>query len=219
MEHPDQSGQVDPHEFRYPFVTPYNAMFNNPLSIVDPTGMDGDSTKSREQTNEKSNIPLNTVSVLPLVVSTSSTGVGAWIGGVILVGAMATDIYLLMISDAAKSVNNDSATDKEGDSPGTENGSSDTNDDLVNKLILTSDPGRETKGRTKQLERDETMDDANKTFDSLNLENVKEKGDGVRVGETDQGRIITVTPLSQPSIHIRKPGSENVTKIRYIKGQ
>ena len=97
---------------------------------------------------------------------------------------------------------------------GQENDSSDN--DALGKLIDSTSPGRETKGRTKQREKNGDMDDANEDFDGLSPSNVKDIPGG-RTGELDGDIKVNVRDHSSegsPTIEIQYPNGSRV-KIRY----
>lgn len=85
----------------------------------------------------------------------------------------------------------------------------------IDELIDSSIPGKDTKGRSTQYEREGGMDAANKEFDSLKPENVKEI-EGGRVGTLADGRTVIVRGGStdgRPTLEIQK--GKNKTKFRY----
>ena len=96
----------------------------------------------------------------------------------------------------------------------------------VKGLLDKTKPGDETKGPTTQHEREGDYSDAEKDFDDLNLNDVKEidtqYGKG-KVGKLDDGRTVSIRPGSKgegaqdgpPTLEIKKPGVRDVTKIRY----
>lgn len=68
-------------------------------------------------------------------------------------------------------------------------------------------PGRATSGRTSQWESSGGFDQANKDFDNLNPTDVKDYGNGVRVGTLPDGRTAVVRPTSsgerRPTLEIQ----------------
>ena len=64
-------------------------------------------------------------------------------------------------------------------------------DSSIAKILDGAKPGRETKGHTQQWVKQGSMDDANKDFDSLNPQNIKNIPGG-RTGELSEGRKVNV---------------------------
>jgi len=89
-------------------------------------------------------------------------------------------------------------------------------------VLLSSDAlGGQTRGPTTQFDKSGGWEQANKDFDSLKLDNVRDLGNGVRTGELPDGRIVTVRPFSsgpdggQPTLDI--PSGKGTGKIRYAQ--
>ncbi len=79
-------------------------------------------------------------------------------------------------------------------------------------------PGKKTKGKTKQREKDGDFGTANDDFDSLNPSGVRELPDGTRIGKLPDGRTIIVRPKirskkGRPTIEIQR-GKKRI-KVRY----
>ena len=78
-------------------------------------------------------------------------------------------------------------------------------------------PGRETKGRTKQFDKPGGVKEANEDFDAeVDPDTVVDRGDGVRTGETPDGRKINVRPTSsdgRPTVEIQD--GKNREKFRF----
>lgn len=85
--------------------------------------------------------------------------------------------------------------------------------------IPGAEPEGKTGGGTRLWGKPGTVDDANKDFDDKNPSNVEDKGNGVRVGQTEDGKRIIVRPTSsdkRPTIEIQRPdGKHAEDKIRY----
>ncbi len=77
-------------------------------------------------------------------------------------------------------------------------------------------PGRPTSGRLSQWESSGGFDQANEDFDGLNPSDVKDYGNGVRVGVLPDGRTVVVRPTSsgdkRPTLEIQGP---RPIKVRY----
>ncbi|MGJ7488554.1 hemagglutinin repeat-containing protein [Variovorax sp. LT2P21] len=77
-------------------------------------------------------------------------------------------------------------------------------------------PGRPTSGRTSQWESSGGFDQANEDFDHLNPTDVRDYGNGVRVGTLPDGRSVVVRPTSsgerRPTLEIQGP---RPIKVRY----
>ena len=89
------------------------------------------------------------------------------------------------------------------------------NTDGLGQVLNGAKPGRETKGHTKQWEKPGNMDDANKDFDSLNPQDVKNIPGG-RAGKLPDGRNINVRDHSsdgRPTLEVQN-GKERI-KVRY----
>jgi hypothetical protein len=89
--------------------------------------------------------------------------------------------------------------------------------DPVDDLIDRTTPGEKTKGRTRNRESTGGIDQANDDFDSVvDPDTVEDRGDGVRTGQTPDGRNVNVRPGSsdgRPTVEIQD--GKNKTKIRY----
>ena len=86
--------------------------------------------------------------------------------------------------------------------------------------ISGATPGEKTKGRTKNFDKEGGFDQANKDFNDLNPENVRDitdsKGGKGRTGVLPDGRKINVRPNSsdnRPTIEIQR--GKNKIKVRY----
>ena len=79
--------------------------------------------------------------------------------------------------------------------------------------------GDKSGGGTRTWTKPGGFDEANKDFDNKNPSNVSEKGSGVRVGTTEDGKRVIVRPDSsdgRPTIEIQRPdGKRAEDKIRY----
>ncbi len=91
----------------------------------------------------------------------------------------------------------------------------------VDDILSNANPGRRTKGKTKQFEKDGGFDTAISEFDALNADNIKEIETKFGKGKTeilDNGDQITVRPGSsdgRPTLEIRNPKNGRGTEIRY----
>jgi filamentous hemagglutinin len=86
----------------------------------------------------------------------------------------------------------------------------------VDDLVADSRPLPETKGRTRQFARSGGQEAANADFDALNPSDVKDYGDGKRVGKLADGRTVVVRPSSSsgaPTLEIQD--GKKYTKFRY----
>lgn len=86
----------------------------------------------------------------------------------------------------------------------------------VDDLVSDSRPLPDTMGRTKQYSRSGGMDAANADFDALTPTDVKDYGDGKRVGKLADGRTVVVRPSSKsgaPTLEIQD--GKKYTKFRY----
>lgn len=95
----------------------------------------------------------------------------------------------------------------------------------MDDLIEDAKPGRRTKGKIKQYEKEGGVDQANKDFDDLNPNDVKEidtnYGTG-RAGTLEDGTKVTVRPGSsdgRPTLETRNPDNGRGNKIRYNEKQ
>jgi len=89
----------------------------------------------------------------------------------------------------------------------------------VEDLVNGSTPGRATKGRSKLLHRKGGVDQANRDFDALSPTNVRDVGDGTRVGTLPDGRKAIVRSESSggpPTLEIQD--GKRKTKFRYGDG-
>lgn len=90
----------------------------------------------------------------------------------------------------------------------------------VNDLLKDAKPGRETKGKTDQYEKDGGFDQAKKDYDHLNPENSKEIDTAYGKGHTgvlEDGSKVNVRPGStqgEPTLEIQFPNGKTI-KIRY----
>jgi hypothetical protein len=86
----------------------------------------------------------------------------------------------------------------------------------VDDLIDGSRPGRPTKGRTRQWDREGGVDQANEDFDNLRPNGVTQRPDGSRTGHLEDGKKVTVRPRSsdgRPTLEVQE--GKNRTKFRY----
>lgn len=96
----------------------------------------------------------------------------------------------------------------------------------IKGLLGKTKPGEKTNGASTQYDKKGNYSDAEKDFDNLDLDNVKEintKFGKGKVGTLDDGRTVVVRPGSKgkngvsgpPTLEIQKKGSPEKTKIRY----
>ena len=86
----------------------------------------------------------------------------------------------------------------------------------ISNLIKGSKPGRATRGKTRQFDRQGGMNQANKDFDSLNPSNVRNIQNGGRAGNLSDGSKVNVRPNSKdgrPTLEILK--GKNRIKFRF----
>ncbi len=92
------------------------------------------------------------------------------------------------------------------------------NHDGLEQVLNGAKPGRKTKGKAEQWDKPGTMEDANKDFDSLNPQNIKDIPGG-RSGNLPDGRKVNVrdhSTDSRPTLEIQE-GKKHL-KIRYGEG-
>lgn len=73
----------------------------------------------------------------------------------------------------------------------------------------------EAKGSVKQVE---VPGDHDKTFDDIGLNDVEDKGNGIRVGKTDSGRKVVARPSTKdkrPTLEVQTPRGNPKVKIRF----
>lgn len=91
----------------------------------------------------------------------------------------------------------------------------------IDSIIKETIPEPETPiltGGAKQLIKPGDIATANNDFDSLKLKDIKNKRNGIKVGILPNGNIVTVRPVSEPTIDIRNANTDKVIyKIRYRK--
>jgi RHS repeat-associated protein len=90
---------IDPLDFKFPDKTPFHYVSNNPINLIDPTGMEEEDEKKKKQEEEKK----ADVLVLPFPITdspssvkpkpTSSTGL-SWLSRALL----STPVYFFRIS-------------------------------------------------------------------------------------------------------------------------
>jgi len=91
----------------------------------------------------------------------------------------------------------------------------------IDDILSDATPGRKTKGKTKQFEKDGGFDQASKEFDSLDPTDVKEidtKFGTGRTGTLSDGTTVTVRPGSsdgRPTLEVRNPENGRGKEIRY----
>ena len=96
-------------------------------------------------------------------------------------------------------------------------------DGKIKELLDKTEPGDKTKGSTTQREKDGDYRDAEKDFDDLKLNDVKEIGTqyGIgKVGTLPDGRTVSIRPGSSnenqdSTLQISEKGNPEKTKIRY----
>ncbi|MHB8912066.1 MAG: RHS repeat-associated core domain-containing protein [Lysobacter sp.] len=91
-----------------------------------------------------------------------------------------------------------------------------TNDEKVDGLIKTGT--KEGESSTTKISRPGGEEARNKEYSDLGLNDVKDKGNGVKVGETDSGRRVVSRPSTEdgrPTIEIQRPDGKSTEKIRY----
>ena len=96
-----------------------------------------------------------------------------------------------------------------------EEGSTGSVDDLLVDTTPDNDHKKSPKTDQRKKGNGGGIDQANDDFDNVaRPKNVKDRGNGIRTGELDDGSTITVRPKSSPTISINKPGKKQI-KIRY----
>ena len=197
-----QQRYYDPEIIRFPVPDPvgpeedfinhfnrYNYAMNNPVRYTDPDG--------REIV-----IPWNGIgeiaskrgaqAAVASQVDSPAPGPGDVVGVVILVGAVVEIGYNIYQANTT------------------------TNDEKVDGLIKTGT--KEGESSTTKISRPGGEEARDKEFDDLGLKDVKDKGKGVKVGETDSGRRVVSRPSTEdgrPTIEVQRPDGKPTEKIRY----
>jgi RHS repeat-associated protein len=179
-------------------VNLYAYVGNNPVTGVDPTGMDGE----------------DTITVLGLL----ATCVRA--RQLCAIGATAVTFGALMVISG-------STADRQAKRPSLflpppplrQESDADAGEPSFDGAEPSegASPGRETKGPTKQHEKPGAMPEANADFDMANPSGVQSKGNGIRVGQLSDGRTIIVRPNSsdgRPTVEVRRPNGRGY-EVRY----
>lgn len=93
-------------------------------------------------------------------------------------------------------------------------------DKKIKGILEDAKPGRKTKGKTTQYEKEGGFEEANEDFGKLNPKDVKDidaDSGKVKTGKLDDGRSVTVRQGSKdgrPTLEIRKPNGRGI-EIRY----
>lgn len=89
---------------------------------------------------------------------------------------------------------------------------------VVENILNGTQPGRETKGRTKQFTKYGNFDTAYADFASLNPKDIRDIRGG-KLGLLEDGRTVNVrmdSSYGEPTLEIYNPFTESSLKIRYI---
>ena len=210
---------MDPLSDKYPGLSPYNYVLNNPLTLVDP---DGESPiralmsagrlirrayRIYQRTGKLTPESLKRAG-LDEIVDYAGDLYTIFSGDATTVDIISAGVDLLIGTDLNKK-GDKAAADALGLSKLARKNRT------VDDLILDSKPGKPTKGRAKNYERSGGMDQANKEFDGLNPADVKEIPGG-RTGKLEDGRTVVVRDHSddgRPTLEVQD--GKNRTKFRY----
>lgn len=105
-----------------------------------------------------------------------------------------------------------------GEGEGDESGGSNSSGGgkTIDQLIDESTKGRETKGRADQYDHPGGRDQADKDFDALDVNNVKDRGNGTRTGTLPDGRPVNIHDSKTDCMRtIEVTCGSRDTKIRY----
>jgi uncharacterized protein RhaS with RHS repeats len=174
----------------------YHYAGNNPVMYVDPDGK-----QVAEAVQQLQGVNGNPYLVIGAVV----------LSGILILGSLLYDAF----KSNSLNINQSEENNVDNQTAPEDTANSDTQKDPVDDIIEDATEGRETKGRTKQYEKPGNMDDANKDFDKLKPQNVREFDKG-RVGELPDGRKVNVRDQSsdgRPTLEVQD--GKNKIKIRY----
>jgi len=121
-----------------------------------------------------------------------------------------------MFSQAIRAARGDSEAVEEA----SEAGASETGNKELDDILDDAQPGRKTKGKTEQWEKEGGYDKALQDFDDLGVENVEDMKTGYgtgKKGKLKDGRDVNVRPGSSaesPTLEVINPNGTRI-KIRY----
>lgn len=115
--------------------------------------------------------------------------------------------------EKGKEGNGETQNQKEGNGSNVNQGNSESDSSTLDDILNGATPGEQTKGRTKQYDKEGGFDQANKDFDNLGPSDIHTYPNGTRVGTLPDGRKVNVRPKSTPTVEVQS--GKNKIKIRY----
>ena len=197
---------VDPLAKFQSNMTPYHYTHNNPLSRIDPTGMqDKDIPETEPIYVTATRLPTlegNTYVYAPYLgplIDWSRVGEVVWQGTKVLTSTGVAVIGFVLIPTRLEA-----PTLKKESDP-------------VDDILKDAEPGEKTKGKSENWIKDGGQSQADKDFNHLNPTNVRLRPNGAKTGELPDGRQVNVRPHStdgRPTLEIQNLNNTRI-KIRY----